>query len=370
MKITTKTESFTSPLYLESGRILEPYDLIYETYGKMNQSRDNIIVITHALTGSHHCAGRYEDEAKAGWWDNLIGDGKVIDTKKYFVICVNVIGSNFGSTSPKSNMFPTKDRQEAYRYKFPVVTIKDMVKAQKILFNKLGIFKVKAVIGGSMGGMQALEFAVSYPNFAEIIIPIATTPMTRAWTVAFNKVAMEAIVNDPSFKNGYYDFKDFEENSLKGLAVARMSGYISYLSPSSMESKFGREYVGTDGIYELFGRFEIERYLEYNGYNFPKWFDPLCYLYLIKAINIFDLSRGFDSLKDAIAQIESKLYLIALKEDYLFNPKEMREVYDISRDLPNRNLINFYEVDTDYGHDAFLVEVDKFSDYIADILSN
>lgn len=278
------------------------------------------------------------------------------------MICTNVIGSNYGSTSPKSKIYPS---EEHYRLKFPVVTIKDMVKAQKILFNKLGIYKVKAIIGGSMGGMQALEFALRYPNFAEIVIPIATTAITRAWTVAFNKVAIDSIINDPEFQGGHYEFDNYNG---KGLAVARMSGYISYLSHSSMDEKFGHDYVETDGIYELFGRYQIERYLEYNGYNFPKWFDPLCYLYLIKAINIFDLSRGFDSLKDAIGLIQSKLYLIALKEDYLFNPKEMREIFEISRDLPNRDLIKFYEVDSTYGHDAFLVEVEKFDNYIVDIL--
>jgi homoserine O-acetyltransferase len=364
MNIVTRVENFTNPLYLESGRILEPYQIIYETYGKLNRDKSNVIVITHALTGSHHCAGRYGNEAKAGWWDNLIGKGKAIDTDRYFIICANVIGSNFGSTSPKSKIYPSEER---YRLKFPVVTIKDMVRAQKILFNKLGIYKVKAIIGGSMGGMQALEFAVSYPTFAEIIIPIATTPMTRAWTLAFNKVAIDSIINDPEFKNGYYEIDNYNGS---GLAIARMGGYISYLSPTSMESKFSRNYVETDGIYELFGRYQVERYLEYNGYNFPKWFDPLCYLYLMKAINIFDLSRGFDSLRDAIALIQSKLHLIALKEDYLFNPKEMRELYDISRDLPNKDLIHIYEVDSSYGHDAFLVEVDKFENHIVDILED
>ncbi len=365
MKIVTKVENFTNPLYLESGRILEPYEIAYEAYGELNETKDNVIIITHALTGNFHVAGRYKDEAKAGWWDDLIGEAKAIDTKKYFVICTTVLGSSRGSTCPISKMYPT---EKLYRFKFPVVTIRDMVKAQKILFNKLGIYKVKAIIGGSMGGMQALQFGVDYPNFAEIIIPLATTHATTPWTIAFNKVAIEAIINDPNFKNGYYEPKDIKENGLKGLALGRMAGYISFLSPHSMNTKFGRDYVETDGVYELFGRFQVERYLDYNGYNFPKWFDPLSYLYLIKAINIFDLSRGFDSFEDALERIEAKTYLISFKKDLLFFPQEMREIYEVMQRTSKKELVKYYEVDSEYGHDAFLVEVDKFSFYINDIL--
>lgn len=326
----------------------------------MNEEKSNIIVVCHALTGSHHAAGYYEGENKPGWWDGLIGPGKAIDTDEYFVICTNVIGSCFGSTGPMSTMYP---HLEAYRYKFPVVTIKDMVKAQRILFDRLGIHHVHAIVGGSMGGMQALQFAVHFPKFATKIITMAATHATQPWAIAFNKVAQESILNDPDFKNGYYDPEDIHENGLSGMAVGRMAGHISFLSPHSMEQKFGREYKRTDGLYELFGKFQVESYLEYNGYNFTKWFDPLAYLYITKAINIYDLSRGFDSLEEALEKIQSETYLIGFKDDMLFKSDEMKTIAD---GLAGRADLksDYLEVDSDYGHDAFLVELDKFEDYV------
>ena len=367
MKITTKKAFFKEPLYLESGRILEPFELVYETYGKLNKDKSNVVVITHALTGSHHAAGFYPGDRKPGWWDKMIGDGKAIDTNKFFVICINVIGSCFGSTGPLSKEYPY---DKEYRLRFPVITIEDMVKAQKFLFNKLGIYKVEAVIGGSMGGMQALVYAVYYPNFAKKVIPIACTHKTRDWAIAFNKIAREAIINDPNFKNGEYDPEEIKEKGMPGLAIARMSGFISYLSPFSMEKKFHRSYVKNEGMFEMFGRFEVERYLDYNGYNFPKWFDPLSYLYLTKAINIFDISRKFASLKEAMKQVNSKLYLISFKEDKLFFPWEMKEIYEAMVEAGKGNLVEYFEVDSDYGHDAFLVEVEKYDWYIKKILES
>lgn len=365
MTITTKIEKFTNPLYLESGRILEPYEIIFECYGELNDEKSNVIVVCHALSGSHHAAGIYENDRKPGWWDSLIGDGKVIDTSKYFVICTNVIGSCFGSTGPISPMYPSA---EPYRYKFPVVTIRDMIKAQRILFSRLGIDRVHAIIGGSMGGMQALQFAVDYPRFAKKVIALATTHATRPWVIAFNKVAQEAIIRDPEFKNGYYDPRVIREKGLSGLAVGRMAGHITFLSPHSMDAKFGRDYSERDGIYELFGQYQVERYLEYNGYNFTKWFDPLSYLYIIKAINIFDLSRGYDSLQEALSRIESSLYLISFQEDMLFMPEEMKQIHDVMHSIGRGDLSSYYEVKSNYGHDAFLVEIEKFGDYLCDAL--
>jgi homoserine O-acetyltransferase len=364
LNLKTYTEHFTNPLYLESGRILEPYDITYETYGKLNDDKSNVIIVCHALTGSHHAAGIYEDENKAGWWDGLIGSKKTIDTDKYFIICTNVIGSCFGSTGPMSMQH---SHHEPYRYKFPVITVKDMVKAQRILFDRLGIHRVEAIIGGSMGGMQALQFALHYPNFANKIIALATTHATQPWAIAFNKVASEAILKDPDFKQGYYDSEIIKEQGLSGMAVGRMAGHISFLSHESMSKKFAREYKLTDGLYELFGKFQVESYLEYNGYNFTKWFDPLAYLYITKAINIYDLSRGFDSLEEAMKKITAKLYLISFSNDLLFRNFEMKKLDDVLNKINNKNH-TYIDIQSDYGHDAFLVELEKFQHHIKEAL--
>ncbi|UFH58699.1 homoserine O-acetyltransferase MetX [Sulfurovum mangrovi] len=365
MKIETKIAHFSSPLYLESGRILEPYEIAYETYGELNEERSNVILICHALSGSHHAAGLYEGDRKPGWWDGLIGDGKAIDTTKYFVICSNTIGSCFGSTGPMSDNYPS---EEPYRLKFPVVTIKDMVRAQMhLLSNHLGIYHVRAIIGGSMGGMQALQFAVDYPNFADEIISLAATYATRPWTMAFNKVAMEAIRKDPRFKHGNYERDAFKEEGLDGLAIGRIAGHISYLSPESMDKKFGRNYVNNDGLFELFGRYEVERYMEYNTANFARMFDPLSYLYIVKAINTFNLSRGYDSLHDAISRIKANVHLISFETDYLFFPSEMAHIAKMLE--RNGQPYSYKEVESDYGHDAFLVELDKFEEDIRRVLS-
>ncbi len=365
MKIETKIEHFTTPLYLESGRILEPYQVAYETYGELNKDASNVILVCHALSGSHHAAGLYENETKPGWWDGLIGDGKAIDTQKFFVISTNVIGSCFGSTSPMSDKYPSN---QPYRLKFPVLTIKDMIKAQKQLLSNLGIYHLKAIIGGSMGGMQALQFAVDYPNFSEKIISLAATYATQPWAIGFNKVAMEAIRRDPRFKNGQYEKDAFKEKGLDGLAIGRIAGHISYLSPDSMNQKFGRNYVNNDGLFELFGRYEVERYMEYNTNNFSKLFDPLSYLYIVKSINTFNLSRGYDSLYDAILRIKAQTTLISFKGDYLFFPKEMEHIYSM---MQRNNQASFYhEIESDYGHDAFLVELNKFEQIIIDTLNS
>jgi len=364
LKIKTDIAKFTKPLYLESGRLIEPWQIAYETYGELNENKDNVILITHALSGSHHAAGRYEGERKPGWWDGLIGDDKAIDTKKYFVIATNVIGSCFGSTGPMSEIYPGSGQR--YRLKFPVITVKDMVKAQKILLDYLGIKKLKAIIGGSMGGMQALRFGVDFPGVAEYIIPLATTYQTRAYVIAINKAMIEAIRADSEFKNGNYDPDIVKSKGLKGLAAARMIGFLNYLSPKTFDKKFGREYVRTDGMFELFGRFQVESYLEYNGANFPKWFDPLSYIYLLKAISLFDISRGFNSLEEAFTQIKDKLFLISFSGDTLFFPEEMRDIKKYMDKVGGR--CQYYEIESDYGHDSFLVEIEKFDFIIRDIL--
>jgi homoserine O-acetyltransferase len=365
LKLETHKEHFKNALYLESGRILEPYDLVYETYGVLSEAKDNVVVVCHALTGSHHAAGAYEDDSKAGWWDSVIGDGKAIDTSRYFVICVNSLGSCFGSTGPLSCEYPTNN---PYRLRFPVITISDMVKAQRILFDRLGIYRVEAIIGGSMGGMQALCFAIEYPNFAKKHIILASTYATQPWAISLNKVARESVIRDPEFKDGFYDEKKLKKSGFNGLAIARMAGHISYLSPKSMGDKFGRNYVETDGLYELFGRYEVERYLDYNGQNFINWFDPLSFLYLIKAINNFDSTRNYDSLESSLALIESDILLISFSSDMLFMPCEMQKIYNTLEGIGFENSLKYINIDSQYGHDAFLVEYDKFQHYIREEL--
>ncbi len=365
MEINTKVALFNEPLHLESGRILESFEIAYETYGNLNEDKSNVIIITHALSGSAHAAGTYDGDRKAGYWDDLIGDDKAIDTLKYFVLASNNLGSCFGSTGPMS-IKPNTDKP--YRMKFPVLTISDIVKGQKKLLTSLGINHVKAIIGGSMGGMQALCYAIEYPEFADMIIPLATTAYTRPWAIAFNKVTIEAIRNDPDFKDGYYKSSDIKENGLKGLATGRMAGHISYLSKDSMNDKFGRRYSSQDGLYELFGRFEVERYLEYNGYNFPHNFDPLSYLYIVKTINIFNAARGSDKLEDALVKIKSKLHLISFSGDMLFFPEEMLEIKVLMDKIGNGDLCTYEMIESNYGHDAFLVEVDKFKNKIIKML--
>jgi homoserine O-acetyltransferase len=361
VKIQTCVEHFDEPLYLESGRILESYQLAYETYGQMNEAKDNVIVVFHALTGSHHAAGRYENETKAGWWDPMIGEGKIIDTNRYCVICVNILGSCFGSTGPMSVHPKTK---EPLRLKFPVLTISDMVRAQMNLFTRLGIKEAYAIIGGSLGGMQGLCAAIEYPHFAKRVILLATTYATGPWAIAWNKIAMEGIANDPRFNNGHYDPSDFEEEGLMSFAIGRMAGHISFLSPYSMNKKFGRNYVETDGLYELFGRFQVERYMEYNGHSFAKRFDPLSYLYIIKAMNIFDATRNYDSLDDSLKHIKAKVTLISFKGDFLFMPEEMEFIKTTMENMGRGERVDYYCIDSNYGHDAFLVEYDKFDFYI------
>lgn len=364
MRIRIETAEFDAPLYLDSGRLLETFRLIYETYGELNEDKSNVVLICHAFSGSHHAAGRYMPTDKAGWWDALVGDGKAVDVKKHFVVCINVIGSCYGSTGPKSKN-PKTDKP--YGFKFPVITIRDMVRAQKALLSKLGIERVKAILGGSMGGMQALSFAVEYPEFAEIVIPMAATHASSPWVVALNKAASAALMADPAFEDGDYDSSEIKQNGLAGLSAARMIGYLGYLSPVGMCGKFGRNYVANEGLFELFGRFEVERYLDYNGANFVKWFDPLSFLYLSKAINIFDVSYGYDSLEEALKRIKCSLCLISFKGDTMFFPQEMQHISKTMQKMGMDN-VSYVCIDSDYGHDAFLVEVDKFSDLISDIL--
>ncbi|RAX58818.1 homoserine O-acetyltransferase [Helicobacter monodelphidis] len=359
----TQFAHFTNPLYLDSGRILEPYTLAYETYGALNADKSNAILIMHAFSGSHHAAGVYEGEQKAGWWDSLIGHKKGIDIDRYFVICVNAIGSCYGSTSPMSLQHPS---QIPYRLDFPVITIADMVRAQKILLSTLGIDYLKAVIGGSMGGMQALSFAQLYPKMAEHIFAIATTHCTSDYVIAAHKAMSEAIMNDPLFRAGQYESTEVAQ--MKGLAIARMIGFLQYFSPQTMQRKFSHRYVNQDGLYELFGRFEVMRYLDYNTQSFCHYFDPLSYLYLAKALCIYDLSLGYENLYDALKGVLSHIHIISFIDDTMFKVEESRQIAEALMYLQKK--YNLLELQGSFGHDSFLVQVDLYDDYIRHILNS
>lgn len=362
LNLITDKVTFTNPLYLSSGRILEPFQIIYETYGFLNENKSNAILILHALTGSHHAAGLYDNDKKAGWWDKMIGKNKAIDTEKYYVICASTIGTPYGSTSPISPIYRSFGNDDHYRLNFPVITIQDMSRSIYFLINHLKITKLHAVIGGSMGGMKALSLCVLYPKLSHMYIPISTSFETNPMVILINKVMSECIMNDSEFKNGNYKIENEDEFKFKGLQIARMIGFSQYISLHTMKSKFGRKYVNTDGFYEISGRFEIERYLEYNSFNFCNYFDPLCYLYLIKALSLYDLSLGFNTLHDALNNIKSKIHLLAFSGDNMFPVSETKFLREILVSLNKEVSLNI--VDSDYGHDSFLVEFDKFSDYI------
>ncbi|OGR35620.1 MAG: homoserine O-acetyltransferase, partial [Desulfuromonadales bacterium GWD2_61_12] len=275
--VTTQYADFEVELQLESGRLLGPLRLAYETYGTLNADRSNAILVCHAWTGDAHAAGRHsEEDRKAGWWDDMIGPGKVLDTERYFVLCSNVIGSCKGSTGPTS-INPRTGK--AYNLTFPVVMARDMVRAQKLLLDRLDIPSLLTVIGGSMGAMQALEWGIHYPEVVRSIIPIAGTGRTSPMAIALNALARQAVFNDPLWKKGNYKP---EHPPADGLALARAVGHISFLSDTSMHLKFGRKFTATDGLFDFFGRFEIERYLAYNGASFVERFDTNAFLYLAK----------------------------------------------------------------------------------------
>lgn len=362
MRVEESNFVYKKPFYLESGRVLERLDIAYSVYGKVNEDNSNVILVCHPLALDHRPATTNNN--KKGWWSDLIGENKAIDTDKFCVICSNVIGSDYGSTSPNSINPSTNKR---YKMSFPVISIKDMVNAQKKLLKHLKIKKLVSIIGGSMGAMQVLQFTVEYPDISDSAIVLAGSAKTRDNTIAYNKIIQEAIISDKDFNNGNYDRDEISKNGLKGLSIARMLGHVTFLSPYSMQDKFKNEYSSDAGLFEFSGKFQVEKYLEYNGYNFSKKFDPMSYLYLAKAINIFDLSRGYASLEEAISRIKAKLFLISFREDRLFLPYEMQEIQDVCNKV---NIDSSYEqIDSSYGHDAFLVEVEKFHHIIKKALN-
>jgi len=349
-------------LYLQSGRILGPIEVTYETYGELSPARDNVVLVCHALSGDAHVAGLHDpDDRQPGWWDPMVGPDRGIDTDRYFVICANVLGSCKGSTGPGS-INPRTGRP--YAMQFPVITIRDMVRVQSELLDSLGIEQVLCVIGGSMGGMQALEWAVRYPDRVRSVVPISTTGASSPLCIGFNKIGRRAIMADPNWRGGdYYG----SEPPRDGLAVARMIGHLTFMSDASMRRKFGRRISGREGIYAFTAQYDVERYLHYNGYKFPDRFDANSYLYLTKALDAFDLGDGFaGGMEEALAQIRARIRFITFTSDWLYPPVDTDLMEVLLRRLGKR--VDHISVESDYGHDAFLVEVDRYSQRVSEFL--
>ncbi len=351
--VETRYFTFAAPpdeLILDSGEKLGPITLAYETYGKINARKSNAILIHHALSGDAHAAGFHEGDGKPGWWDEMIGPGKAFDTNTYFVICSNVLGGCKGSTGP-SSINPGTNRP--YGLDFPTITIKDMVKAQKYLIDHLGIEKLLCVVGGSMGGMQALQWAASYPERVRSVIPIATTLKHSPQQIAFNEVGRQAIMADPDWKGGnYYGGAP----AAKGLAVARMIGHITYMSDISMSEKFGRRFHNGNKHSKFGAEFEVEGYLHYHGDNFVRRFDANSYLYITKALDYFDLSNG-RTLFEVFKGIKAKFLIIAFKSDWLYPTYQSKEILKICK-LTGIEA-TYCEINSTYGHDAFLLEIEE-----------
>lgn len=352
--------TFESGIRLDSGRILAPITLAYETYGTLDATASNAILVEHAWTGSAHLAGRLnESESKPGWWDAIVGPGRLLDTDRYFVICSNVIGSCFGSTGPTSLNPKTGKR---YNLSFPVITVRDMVRAQKLLIESLGIRKLFCVMGGSMGGMQALEWATQYPDSIASAIILASTPHPSPQAIALNAVARWAIFNDPTWRKGEY-----KHNPKDGLALARGIGHITFLSDESMNAKFGRRFSARDGQFDFFGQFEVERYLNYNGYNFVDRFDANSFLYLAKALDLYDVAMGYESMAEAFANVTAPLQFYAFTSDWLYPPYQTEEMVTSLRE--QNKPVEYHLISSSYGHDAFLLEHETFTPMVRSFLA-
>lgn len=349
---------------LESGKSFGPITLAYEICGTMNREKSNVILVLHALSGDSHVAGVYDEEdEKPGWWDIMVGPGKGIDTDRFCVVCVNVLGSCMGSTGP-SSIDPQTG--QPYGLDFPVVTIGDMVSAQKALLDHLGVETLLAVVGGSVGGMQALEWCVKYPDMVLSAIPLATTTRHSALAIAFNEVARQSIVADPNWKNGnYYD-------SLKpnmGLAVARMIGHITYLSDESMRLKFGRRLQDkTDFSFNFDADFQVESYLRYQGAKFVERFDANSFLYITKAADYFDLKKqhGNGSLVAAFSKTKAKFLVVSFTSDWLYPTYQSKEFVQALK--KNGLDVSFCELEAKWGHDAFLLPNERLNSMIKSFL--
>ena len=363
---TSQSMHFEAPLPLQSGASIRAYDLAYETYGTLNAEGSNAVLICHALNASHHVAGVYADQPKSeGWWDSMIGPGKPVDTNRFFVIGVNNLGSCFGSTGPMHTNPDSADGQ-VYGADVPVVTVEDWVNAQARLLERLGIQTLAAVMGGSLGGMQALAWTLQYPTRVRRAVVVASAPNLTAENIAFNEVARRAIVTDPDFHGGHF----YRHGTVpkRGLRIARMIGHITYLSDDVMNAKFGRQLRSTvqeaaassDYRYSTQEvEFQIESYLRYQGDKFADYFDANTYLLITRALDYFDPARRFGgSLTAALAPARSKFLLVSFVTDWRFAPARSREI--VKALLDNQRDVSYAEIDAPHGHDAFLLDDKRY----------
>ena len=351
--VETKYYNFDNPtigLILESGEKLEPITIAYETYGRLNQQKSNAILVVHALSGEAHAAGFHKGDKHLGWWDAMIGPGKALDTEKYFIVCSNVIGGCNGSTGPSSI---NPETGKPYGAVFPIITIKDMVNVQWRLLSHLGIEKLLTVIGGSMGGMQVLQWMVTYPEKIRSAIPIATTMKHSPQQIAFNEVGRQAVMADYKWNGGDYYGASSPD---KGLAVARMVGHITYMSDVSMAEKFGRRLKNHGKPFKFGTDFEVEGYLHYRGDNFVKRFDANSYLYITKAMDYFNILNG-KKLSEIFIGLKAKVLVLAFKSDWLYPAYQSQEIMKACK-LAGVNT-TYCEINSTYGHDAFLLEIEE-----------
>ncbi|NMB84717.1 MAG: homoserine O-acetyltransferase [Methanothrix sp.] len=362
--VETKCLCLPEDIVLERGDKLGEVHVAYETYGKLNREKSNAILICHALSGDAHAAGWHKGEEKPGWWEIIIGPGKALDTDKYFVICSNVLGGCKGTTGPSSQNPLTG---KPYGLDFPVITVKDIVNVQRRLVASLDISKLFAVVGGSFGGMQVLQWAISYPEMVRMAVPIATSAYSSPQQIAFNEVGRRAITSDPDWDNGrYYG----QSPPCRGLSLARMIGHITYLSDESMHQKFGRRLQDKSEYSFDFSSsdFQVESYLRYHGDTFVKRFDANSYLYITKAIDYFDLTRkGSISLTEAFKGMKAKFLVISISSDWLYPPYQSKEIIEAlsANDIDVRHR----EIKSNYGHDAFLLESGQMNYIIGSFLS-
>ncbi len=365
--LLTEALNFQIPgsLALDCGKCLRGVNIRYETAGRLTPEADNAILVCHALTGDAHVCGKYTpDDAKSGWWDSMIGPGKYIDTDRYFVICSNILGGCSGSTGPRS---VNPDTGNPYNMSFPVITIRDMVRAQMELIKYLGIKRLLAVAGGSMGGMQVLEWAVNYPDMMKCVLPIATAACNTAQNIAFDWVGRNAIQNDPHWNNGDYSADRTPET---GLATARMLAHITYLSDETLTRKFGRGLQKSeDYSFKFDYDFAVESYLEHQGHTFVGRFDANSYCYITRAIDYYDLAGDTDGNLDiALAGMKADAMLVSFSSDWLFPPKQLVRL--VNSMLRNRIRVTYSELQSSYGHDAFLLETDRLGRMVRDFLAN